>query len=64
MDQDNTIKHYEWEEAGKKYSSWKIITPNGVLNCGDGGMKLFMEAMKKEGFRISKELENKFGKSK
>lgn len=41
-----SIKHYEWEENGKKYSSWKIDTGSGILNCGDGGMKLFEEALK------------------
>ena len=43
------ITHYEWEEDGQKYSSWKIDTGNSILNTGDGGMELFLKAFK-EGF--------------
>lgn len=43
-----SITHYEWEEDGKKYSSWKINTGSYTINTGDAGMKLFEEAMKKQ----------------
>lgn len=41
-----SIKHYEWEEDGEKFSSWKIDTGDMILNCGDNGMELFEKALK------------------
>ncbi len=43
-----SIKHFRWEEDGKQYSSHQIKVGNIVLNCGDGGWKLFEEAFKKK----------------
>lgn len=40
------ITHYEWEEDGKQYSSWKIDTGEMILSCGDGGMDLFQKAVR------------------
>lgn len=43
-----SIKHYEWEEDGKKYSSWKIDTGSAIINCGDAGMEHLEKAVKKQ----------------
>ena len=53
---DPFVKHYEWEEVDengimRKYSSWKIGTGKAVIHCGDGGMRMFEEAMLKQGFK-------------
>lgn len=42
------ITHYQWEENGEKFSSWKIITGTNTIRTGDGGMKMIEEAFKKE----------------
>lgn len=39
------VTHYEWEENGEKFSSWKIDTGSNVLNCNDAGMKMFEKAL-------------------
>lgn len=46
-----SIKHYQWEEDGKKYSSWKIDTGNMIINCGDAGMELFNKALIKQALK-------------
>jgi len=48
------VKHYAWEEDGKRYSSWKINTGNITINTGDEGMKLLNEAFRKEFEKLRK----------
>ena len=43
-----STKHFQWEEDGKQYFSHQIKVCNTVLNCGDGGWKLFEAALKKK----------------
>ncbi len=47
-----SVTHYEWEEDGKRYSSWRIDTGSSIANCGDGGMDLFLKALKEQGYGI------------
>ena len=50
-----SVKHYEWEEDGKKYSMWRIDTGSMVLNTGDGGMELFEKALKERMYGTNEE---------
>lgn len=43
-----SIEHYEWEEDGQKYSSWKIDTGSAVIWTGDAGKELFDKALKEQ----------------
>lgn len=52
-----SIKHYVWEENGKRYSSWKIDVGSSIVNCGDGGMLLFEEALRREAKKLNKKYE-------
>lgn len=42
------IVHNEWEEDGERYSAWTINGPGFSMTTGDGGIKLYNEALKKE----------------
>lgn len=43
------ITKYEWTaEDGTKCRSWKINTRGMIINTGDGGMEMFLEAVKKQ----------------
>lgn len=42
------IKHYEWEEDGQQFSSWRIDTGSMVLHTGDRGKAEFDRIFKEE----------------
>lgn len=48
-----STEHFEWEENGQKYSSWKIKIPSSdgkkgiIIHTGDGGMEMFQKYLKK-----------------
>lgn len=52
-------KHHVWEENGQVYSSWEI---RPGMCTGDGGYKMFCDALKKEADKYAKSLSSRSSK--